>query len=226
MMTESDTAKITSRLGAAGEALRGARDEQAEEPSAGATRRSRRVRDPGQREEDERYSEALELVKQGARSEALHLLERLVADYPNHVHARLSLFHLAVELRDQARAGEHHDFIVTHYLQVTNTEGLVQSYRETRLTFPELVWAEKSLIQVMHAGEKTHDARVAVDAAKLLLHTYPQSPTVPRALLLGARVQEQEGRPDLARATLQSIVGSYPMDPVAEVARRRLTQLA
>jgi TolA-binding protein len=223
----SDTSKITSRLGGSAEAMRRRMGEsEEEEPATGATRKNRRARDPGQKEADERYAEALELSRTGEREAALEALEGVLADYPSHVHARLSLFLLAVEMRDRARAGEHHDWIVTHYLQVTNIEGLCQAYRETRIAFPELPWAEKSLIQVMHAGEKTHDARVAVDAAKLLLHTFPQSPTVPRALLLGARVQEQEGRPDLARATLQGIVGSYPNDPVADVARRRLAQLS
>jgi TolA-binding protein len=222
-MSESDTSKITSRLGQ-GPDPRGPVEDR-DEPTEPAGR-ARGAWDPVSRERDARYGEALELARAGDKRGALEAFDKLCSDYPSHVHARLQLFQLAVELHDQGRAAEHHDWIVQHYLTVTNIEGLCQTYRDTRLTFPELRWSERALIQIMHAGEKTHDARVAVDAAKLLIHTYPHSPTVPRALLLGARVQEQEGRPDLARATLQNIVGTYPMDPVAEVAKRRLLQLA
>jgi predicted Zn-dependent protease len=221
-MSESDTSKITSRLDP--EHTR-RQVEDRDEPTEPAGR-ARGNWDPAARERDARYGEALEKARAGDKQGALEAFDLLCADYPGHTHARLQLFQLAVELRDQARARDHHDWIVTYYLQITNIEGLCQSYRDTRLAFPELRWSEKSLVQIMHAGEKIHDARVAVDAAKLLIHTYPQSPTVPRALLLGARVQEQEGRPDLARATLQNILGTYPMDPVAEVAKRRLAQLA
>jgi predicted Zn-dependent protease len=222
-MNESDTSKITSRLGH-GAVVHGTVEDR-DEPTEPAGR-VRGQWDPAARERDARYGEALERSRAGDKQGALACFDRFCSDFPGHVHARLQLFQLALELRDQARAAEHHDWIVSHYLQGTNIEGLCQTYRDTRLAFPQLRWSEKALIQIMHAGEKTHDARVAVDAAKLLIHTHPNSPTVPRALLLGARVQEQEGRPDLARATLQSIVGTYPMDPVAEVAKRRLAQLA
>lgn len=223
-MSESDTSKITSRLGGAVQRYRASLGD--DEPTEPGSPYGRAHWDPVSRERDERYAEALELLRAGDREGAMRALERLVAEHPDHVHGRLQLFELAVELRDQARAAEHHDWIVSHHLQTGNAEALCQAYRETRLAFPELAWSEKSLIQVMHAGEKTHDARVVVDAAKLLIHTYPKSRSVARALLVGARVQEQEGRPDLARATLQSIMGSFPEDPVAEVARRRLAMLA
>jgi outer membrane protein assembly factor BamD (BamD/ComL family) len=225
-MGESDTSKTTSRLkGGAHEGVR-RRATSERPPIIDARPRPRRPRKARPEEPDRCYAEALELQRAGQKREALTCLERLFAEHPTHTFGRLTLFQLASDLRDQTRASEHHDWIVSHYLQGANAEGLCGVYRETRITFPELRWAEKSLIQVMHAGEKTHDARVAVDAAKLLIHTYPQSSSLPRALLVGARVQEQEGRPDLARATLQNIVSSYPQHPVAEAARRRLAQLA
>ena len=225
-MGESDTSKTTSRLKGQGPEAARRRATSERPPTTDARPRARRARKERPEELDRRYAEALELQRAGQKREALASLERLFADHPTHTFARLTLFQLAQDLRDQARAAEHHDWIVSHYLQGANAEGLCEMYRETRIAFPELRWAEKSLIQVMHAGEKTHDARVAVDAAKLLIHTYPQSPSLPRALLVGARVQEQEGRPDLARATLQNIVSVYPQHPAAEAARLRLAALA
>jgi predicted Zn-dependent protease len=224
-MGESDTSKTTSRLPGSPESLRRRATSERPPTTDARPRAARRRAKPRAEEPDRRYAEALELQRAGEKREALVCLEQLFTDHPSHTFARLTLFQLASDLRDQARASDHHDWIVSHYLSGANADGLCEVYRETRIAFPELRWTEKSLIQIMHAGEKKHDARVAVDAAKLLIHTYPTSPSLPRALLVGARVQEQEGRPDLARATLQSIVSSYPQHPVAEAARRRLALL-
>src|SRR5687767_6596212 len=97
-MSESDTSKITSRLGNA--PVVPGQVEDRDEPTEPAGR-ARGQWDPSARERDARYGEALERSRAGDKRGALESFDRFCADFPGHVHARLQLFQLALELRDQ-----------------------------------------------------------------------------------------------------------------------------
>ena len=94
-----------------------------------------------------------------------------------------------------------------------------------RLAAQTMVWSEKALLAVLLASDKAGEGRVVVDVTKMLLHGYPESPALPRALYASAAVQHNEGRPDLARATLHNLVTRFPKDSLTPIARRRLGEL-
>jgi TolA-binding protein len=54
------------------------------------------------------------------------------------------------------------------------------------------------------------------------VHGYPESAYVTRVLTKAADQQLANGRPDLARATLEYLATRYPDDALAQVAKQRL----
>jgi TolA-binding protein len=64
-----------------------------------------------------------------------------------------------------------------------------------------------------------------VDATKFLLAVHPGSAALPKALLACANIQQAEGRADLANQTLRHVVVKFPLDPLSEIARRRLQEI-
>ncbi len=184
-----------------------------------------RTWDPEEWEEDQRFVEAMDLVMQARKREALSKLEALYRDDPGHLYGRLQLFHLALDMKAEDVATAHADWAVEYHTQHSTPQNVCDAYREARTTLPHLKWSERALVQALLGGEKAKDKRVVVDATKQLVHHYPASAAMPRALFAGAQVQLDEGRPDLARNTLRNLIARYPLDPLAELAHRKLGEL-
>ena len=184
-----------------------------------------RTWDPEEWEEDQRFIAAMDHLHAGHKREALQKLAQLVKDDPGHLSGRMQLFQLAAELKEPAHIQQQAEWAIGYYLQHNEPQSACDAYRTTRTAIPTLEWPEKSLVSVLIAGDKVKDKRVVVDAAKLLIHHHPASPAMPRALLAGAQAQEDEGRPDLASVTLQNLIARYPLDPLADMARKRLADL-
>ncbi len=231
-VTDFDASKRTSKLqlitGAVAQVLRGERPSFtpkariSPEHDSGA---NTRTWDPEEWEEDQRFIAAMDHLQAGDKREALHNLARLVKDDPGHLSGRLQLFQLAAELKEPSHVQPQAEWAISYYLQHSDPQSACDAYRLTRTAIPTLEWQEKTLVNVLIAGDKVKDKRVVVDAAKLLIHHYPNTPAMPRALLAGAQVQEDEGRPDLASVTLQNLIARYPLDPLADMARKRLADL-
>lgn len=243
-MTDFDPPKRTSRLqlftGAVAQALRKelissipkakpapkskpvSKSKPAPETDSGT---NNRTWDPEEWEEDQRFVAAMDLVQAGDKREAMQKLAALVADDPTHLSGRLQLFQLAAELKVPGHVQPQAEWAIDYYLHHHELQAACDAYRLTRTAVPTLEWQERILINVLIAGDKVKDKRVVVDAAKLLIHHHPNTPAMPRALLAGAQVQEDEGRPDLACLTLQNLIARYPLDPLADMARRRLTEI-
>jgi hypothetical protein len=176
-------------------------------------------------DEDRRYTQALFLREQGHTDDALAILDELARSCPDHGEARAMVLRLAIERQDQVRVEQHAEFVVlgcSHRGDITQVCGI---YRTARMTAPSMRWSEKCLLAVLLASDRMGEGRVVVDVTKMLLHGFPQSPALPRALYASAAVQHNEGRPDLARATLQNLVARFPRDSLAPVAKRRLVEL-
>ncbi len=184
-----------------------------------------RTWDPEEWEEDQRFIEAMDLVQAGDKREAMQKLAALVKDDPTHLSGRLQLFQLAAELKVAGHVQPQAEWAIGYYLQHNELQAACDAYRLTRTAVPTLEWPEKILVNVLIAGDKAKDKRVVVDATKLLIHHHQNTPAMPRALLAGAQVQEDEGRPDLALLTLQNLIARYPLDPLTDRARKRLSEL-
>jgi hypothetical protein len=176
-------------------------------------------------EEDRRFTQALFLREQGRTEDALLILDDLARAFPEHGEARTLLLRLAIERQDQTRVEQHAEFVVQAAAQRGDITQVCGLYRTSRMAAPQMNWSERSLLAVLLAADRGGEGRVVVDVTKMLLHGYPQSPALPRALYASAAVQHNEGRPDLARATLQNLVTRFPRDSLAPIAKRRLNEL-
>jgi len=234
-VSDSDWSSRPSKLhllkGAVAQVLRGERPSLAPPtrtskiPPAIDSGRNSRTWDPEEWEEDQRFIAAMDHLQAGHTNDALKSLEQLVKDDPGHLSAKLQLFQLALELKQPKHVQEQAEWAIAYYLQHHEMQSACDAYRRSRTALPDLDWPEKTLVSVLVAGDKVKDKRVVVDAAKLLIRQHPNSPAMPKALLAGAQVQEDEGRPDLAALTLQNLIARYPLDPLADMARRKLTDL-
>jgi predicted Zn-dependent protease len=196
--------------------------EQAERASG---TRSSRTWDPKEWEEDHRFVAAMDALAAGAKRDALSKLLQLHEDDPGHLFGRIQLFTIALELKMGGLIAEHAEWALQFHSKNTSAQIAADTYREVRLATPDFEWSEKSLISALLAGDKARDKRVIVDATKLLLRCFPESRALPRAFLSSADVQLEEGRPDLARATLKSLIARYPLDPLVPHAERRLAEI-
>jgi hypothetical protein len=161
----------------------------------------------------------------GRKIEALLQLEQLLMSTPEHADARREIFNIAAELKLEPRIQQHVDWVLLEQAHGQEHGQLCTTYRGVRMTFPNVGYCERTLIAAMIAGEKTQDGRVIVDVTKLLLRDFPQSEMLPRAFMSSAQVQINEGRPDLARNTLQNLIARFPFDPLTAHARRKLAEL-
>jgi hypothetical protein len=176
-------------------------------------------------EEDRRYTQALFLREQGRVGEAIAILDEICQVFPDHHEARNLQLKLALEHRDTPRIEAHAEWVVIYQAQRGQHQTVCSLYRSTRLAAQTMVWSEKALLAVLLASDKSGEGRVVVDVTKMLLHGYPQSYALPRALYASAAVQHNEGRPDLAKATLHNLVTRFPKDSLTPIARRRLGEL-
>jgi TolA-binding protein len=69
------------------------------------------------------------------------------------------------------------------------------------------------------------DYRLAISSQQALIKTYPDSPTVPDALLNIASSQIEMGEANAGRKTLEELMAKYPISDAADKARRRLAAL-
>ncbi|HYK12584.1 MAG TPA: tetratricopeptide repeat protein, partial [Burkholderiales bacterium] len=69
------------------------------------------------------------------------------------------------------------------------------------------------------------DFKLAIGSQQTLLKAYPDSPTVPDAMLNIASSQIEMGESAVGRKTLEELVAKYPVSEAAEKAKRRITGL-
>jgi hypothetical protein len=180
---------------------------------------------PESPEGDRLYRHALLLREQGRGQETLAKLEELYRGDPNHLEGRVLLHKLITETGREAIAAEHTEWVIGHYAKRGAHGEVCAAYRRTRMAFVELALPESVLQHVILSADRVNETRVILDATKLLLQRFPNSPVLGQALFASARVQATEGRPDLARNTLQMLISRFPRDPLAAEARRRLLDL-
>lgn len=176
-------------------------------------------------EEDPRFAHAVSLRKQNRKLEAMLALEELRRMKPDYPQARDLLFQLAVELGAEDRVRQHADWVLTQQGK-QEPQAICATYRSLRMACPNLGLSEKALVTVLVAADKARDGRAAVDVTKLLLRDHPNSALLPRAFMSSAQVQLAEGRPDLARATLENLIARFPHDSLTVLARKKLNELA
>ena len=175
--------------------------------------------------DDPRFQNALALRRQNRKLEAMMAVEELTRMKPGYPQSRELLFTLAVELGAEDRLRQHADWMIAQHNQQQNLQEVCTTYRAVRMACPNLIVQEKTLISVLVAADKTGDGRAALDVTRILLRDYPMSSLLPRAFMSSAQVQITEGRPDLARSTLENLIARFPYDTLAVQAKKKLNEL-
>lgn len=170
--------------------------------------------------EDPEFLEANQLIIAQRHREAKPLLDRVLARNPEHALAREASLRVAAALGDRAtlepalaaeidRLSRDRRHAEVHELFV-NTENSVDG-------FP---LSDRTLAQVIHAACEQKDIDVVEHAMRRLVVEHRDSPLIPKALYETAQAQAAAGFKDSAQKTLSDLVARYPMDPIAELARR------
>jgi len=81
---------------------------------------------------------------------------------------------------------------------------------------------DKTLLQVVRAAREVGDLDAVLEATVTLQEAYPRRALIPRALWDRAEIQKKSGWQDDAMDTLERLIERYPVDPLAEQARRLL----
>jgi membrane associated rhomboid family serine protease len=174
-------------------------------------------------EEDPEFLEAHQLIAAQRHRDAQPLIQRVLARKPDHAGAREATVRIAAALGDRttlqatlateidrlARARRHTDI---HELFVT-----------TETSLPDFPLPDRALAQVIHAACEQRDIDAVEHAMRRLVTLHRESPLIPKALYETAQAQAAAGFKDSAQQTLRDLVARYPMDPVAELAKRQLS---
>jgi hypothetical protein len=176
-------------------------------------------------QEDDRFLNAISCVEAGYKSNALTMLEALLADKPDHAAARAMMIDLGLELGEAERVRTHASEAVLTHAVSSQHEKACELFRKIRTGQPDAAFNEKALVQVLRSGERMSDDAVIVEATRVLMNAFPNSASLPRALLATAQCQVKNSRADLARRTLSVLIERFPMDALVGVARQRLAEL-
>ena len=146
----------------------------------------------------------------------------MLARTPDHAAAREADLEIAVALGDRAaveptlaaeldRLGRARRFADVHELYA-----LVEQH------LPDLPLTDRALAQVIHAAADQKDVDAVERVMRRLVIDHRDSALIPKALWDTAQAQLAGQRTAEGRRTLEDLVARYPMDPIADEARRRL----
>lgn len=173
-------------------------------------------------EEDPEYLEANQFLLAGRYTDARRLIRNVLAKTPAHAAAREADLKIAAALGERAvvepalvgeldRLSRARRFVDIHELY-----GLV----EQRLA--ELPLTDRALAQVIQAAADQKDVDAVERAMRRLVVDHRDSALVPKALWDTAQAQLAARRSAQGRRTLEDLIARYPMDPIADEAKRHL----
>lgn len=176
--------------------------------------------------EDDEYLRARSLIDDNKATEAVPLLESVLARSPGHAGATRKLYEHGLATRDESLVRRTVSDVIHDSHRAGETVEVVQIYRGVVETFPGVGFSERGLFEVAKAAASIGASPVLVHAARGLMANYPQSSFLPSCLWDVALAQQREGRGDLATKTLRRLVARHPYDPFADQARRKLQEIA
>jgi membrane associated rhomboid family serine protease len=173
-------------------------------------------------EEDREFLEANQLIIAKRFADARPLLLNVLVRKPDHAAAREASIRLAAALGDRAalepvlageleRLSRDRRYADVHELFVLTDQAL-----------PGFPLPDRALAHVIRAACEHKDIACVEHAMRRLVKEHRDSPLIPKALYETAQAQAAAGMSDSARQTLRDLVTRYPMDPVADLAKRNL----
>jgi len=109
--------------------------------------------------------------------------------------------------------------------RVGNFQGAIVAFQNFLKQFPKSNLAPRAQYWIGDSYFNLRDFRLAVASQQALIKTYPDSPTVPDAMLNMASSQIEMGEPATGRKTLEELMAKFPISDAADKAKRRLAAL-
>lgn len=170
--------------------------------------------------EDPEFLEAHQLIAAQRHADARPLLVNVLARTPDHAGAR------EAQLRVAAALG------VRTILDASLAPEIDRLSRDRRYadvhelyTHAEkhaVALTDRALAHALKAAAEQRDVDCVERTMRRLVVEHRDSPLIPKALFDTAQAQIVAGKTDAAQRTLSDLVARYPMDPIAEEAKRQL----
>jgi tol-pal system protein YbgF len=106
-----------------------------------------------------------------------------------------------------------------------NYQGAIVAFQNFIKQYPKSNLAPRAQYWIGDSYFNLRDFKLAIGSQQALLKTYPDSPTVPDALLNIASSQIEMGETLNGRKTLEDLVARFPVSEAAEKAKRRIAAL-
>ena len=173
-------------------------------------------------EEDPAYLEAHQLMAAQRHREAQPLIQRVLAKQPGHAGAREATLRIAAALGDRATLEPALAAEIDRLARDRRHADIHELFVNTENTLPGFPLPDRALAQVVHAACEQRDIEAVEHAMRRLVKEHRDSALIPKALYETAQAQAAAGFKDSAQQTLRDLVARYPMDPIAELARREI----
>jgi hypothetical protein len=171
-------------------------------------------------------SEVEELIGAARGEEARALIERACAREPHRESYRRLALRVCAEGRRWDDVAAHAEWLMNYYAESRAHAAICEIYHFLSRRERADVLRDRMLGIAVVAANACGDSGMVVDVTKRLMHEHPRSPHLPQALLLTARHQLSEGRPELARATLTYVAENFGENAASQHARQMLANFA
>ena len=109
--------------------------------------------------------------------------------------------------------------------RVGNYQGAIVAFQNFIKQYPKGNLAPRAQYWIGDSYFNLRDFRLAIASQQALIKTYPDSPSVPDAMLNMASAQIEMGESVAGKKTLEELAAKFPVSDAAEKAKRRLATL-
>jgi membrane associated rhomboid family serine protease len=170
--------------------------------------------------EDPEYLEAHQFLAAQRYPEARTRIANVLARNPEHAAAREAQIRIAAALGDRT---------ILDTALAPEIDRLSRDRRHADIhdlyTLAEkhaVPLTDRALAQVLKSAADQRDVDCVERTMRRLVVEHRDSPVIPKALFETAQAQAAAGRTDASHKTLSDLVARYPMDPIADEAKRQI----
>ena len=172
--------------------------------------------------QDRALERAYEALEAGERELARARFSAITRDRPTELQPALELYRLS---DDPSQRSELGPLVIRLARQEQDWHTALQVYVELQQSEGDQVLDDRTLFALGECFERAENRGGALLAFSRIVEQHPDSALRPRAWLNLARTQNDEHRPDLARASYQALIERYPDTAFAEQASAALAKL-
>ena len=172
--------------------------------------------------EDPEFLDAVQLLRAGRPADARKLLREVLARNPEHAGEREASLKVAAALGEGAVVEPALAAELDRLSRARRFADVYELYTLVERGCGDLALSDRALAQVIHAAADQNDVDLVERTLRRLVKEHRESSLIPKALYETAGAQRAAKKIADANRTLADLVARYPMDPIAEQAKREL----